>query len=85
MSFYVSSVVQNTVFIARRSPFSFVPHLQYSQWLQVQTEHKTLQQLETTNAPCGRSGSAAGREGWGSPAEASMRPQQVVAPGGNVL
>lgn len=85
ISVYVSSVVQNIVFIVRLSPFSFVLHLQNSQWLQVQTEQKTLQELKTTNLPCGRSGSAAGREGWGSPAEALMGPQQVVAPGGSVL
>lgn len=76
----------NVVFIVRLSLFSFVLHLQYGQLLQVQKEHKAPEQLETTSPPCERSGSAAGREGWGSPAElALMRPQQVVAPGGNVL
>jgi len=68
------------------SPFSLVLHLQYSQLLQVQTDYKSHQQRETTSPPCERSGSAAGREGWGSPAESAlMRPQQAVAPGGNVL
>lgn len=86
LHFCVSSMVQNVVFIVRLCPFSFALHVQYSQLPQVQKEHEAPEQLETTSPPYERSGSAAGREGWGSPVElALMRPQQVVAPRGNVL